>query len=74
MHAILAYALLHDTTRADTRNPSLSRCMAAGGVLTAWYVIDNWGYLSMWPIMVFFNLLPGLVEAAALCTTRRSRM
>ncbi len=41
-----------------------------GGVLAAWYIVDHWGYLSMWPIVVFFNMLPALLETAVLCARR----
>ncbi len=44
-----------------------------GGVLAAWYIIDMWGSSSMWPIVVFFNMLPALMETSVLCLRRSMR-
>jgi len=36
-----------------------------GGMLTCWYIIDSWHYVSIWYIWVFFCFLPAMFEAVA---------
>jgi len=37
-----------------------------GAVLIAWYIVDSWGYVSIWWIWACFILVPSLLEGAAL--------
>ena len=41
-----------------------------GGVLTAWFIADQWGYTSYWWIASFFSFLPGLAEVATIAASR----
>ena len=43
-----------------------------GGVLTAWFIADQWASGAFWYIMVFFSLLPGAAEVAAILLQRQS--
>ena len=36
-----------------------------GGVLSAWYLVDLWGYQSYWWIWGLFSLVPALLEVGA---------
>lgn len=36
-----------------------------GGTLTAWYLLDVWGYKSYWWIWGVFSLIPAVMEACA---------
>jgi len=42
-----------------------------GGVLTAWFIADVWASGAFWYIMVFFALLPGALEVAAVVLQRQ---
>lgn len=47
---------------------NLFHCVAHffGGVLTAWYLADVWGYTSMWAIWACFNFVPTCFELMTL--------
>ncbi len=42
-----------------------------GGVLTAWFIADVWASGAFWYIAVFFSLLPGAAEVAAVVLQRQ---
>lgn len=42
-----------------------------GGVLTAWFIADVWAATSYWPISIFFAIIPGIIELAAIFLFRR---
>jgi hypothetical protein len=57
---------------ASPRRLNVLHCVAHffGGVLTAWYIVATWGFVSMWWIWAFFNLVPALAEAAVMASQR----
>lgn len=37
---------------------------AFGGVLTSLFILDGWSVAAYWWVVVFFSVLPGILETA----------
>jgi hypothetical protein len=62
----LSSLLLGFTLFFDRLNVFHSVLHFFGGVLTAWYLIDTWGYTSLWWIFAIFCFVPALSESITL--------
>jgi hypothetical protein len=41
-------------------------CHFWGALLLAWFIVDQWHYLSYWYTFVFFSAIPAVVELVAI--------